>query len=462
MLRKALALLKPAPAIARVPEHAVDPLYRQWRLRILSSSLIGYALFYIVRKNLSLAMPVMEHELGISKADLGIFLTLHGIFYGISKFANGFLGDRTNPRYFMPLGLICSALMNVCFGLSSAVATLGIFWLLNGWFQGMGFPPCARSLTHWFGAGERGTRFAIWNSSHSIGAALALLICSELVVYNWRLCFLVPAVLAVAGAAFLIERLRDTPESVGLPPIEEYTGEAEASGEGSAKAASPESNEPDFRQFVLHQVLLNPMIWVISLANFFVYTVRASILDWGPTFLTETKHIELQHAGWIVAGYEVAGLFGMLLSGWMTDKLFRGRGGRACFFYMLLCCLCIYLFWRLPGQSAFVNTALLCAIGFFIYGPQCLVGVMAANLATKRAAATAIGVTGLFGYLSGILSGWGLGLIVESGGWGPGLGTILAAAAAATVLFALSWNARHTTPRTQPRAFPVLELETKR
>ncbi len=435
MLNHVIAPLKPAPRVAPIRDPSrIHAAYRHWRPRILYASLIGYALFYLVRKNLSVAMPAMERDLGISKPELGIFLTLHGIFYGVSKFSNGFLGDRTNPRFFMALGLVCSAAMNICFGLSSAVTTLGVFWLLNGWFQGMGFPPCARSLTHWFAAGERGTKFAIWNTSHSIGAALALLLCSELVLYNWRLCFLVPAALALAGAAFLVERLRDTPESVGLPPIEEYREETKA-----GQAAPAELDGPAFRRFVVSHVLLNPGIWIISVANFFVYTVRSSILDWGPTFLTEAKHIQLHHAGWIVAACEGSGVLGMLVSGWMTDTLFRGRGSRACFFYMLLCSVCVLLVWRLPGHSLIANAALLCGVGFFIYGPQCLVGVIAANLATKRAAATAIGVTGLFGYLSGVLSGWGLGRIVQSGGWNPGCRTIFAAAVVATALFALAW-----------------------
>lgn len=448
MPSRIIQLLKPAPAITTLRDPAeIDARYRHWRPRILYASLIGYALFYFVRKNLALAMPVMEHELGISKADLGIFLTLHGVFYGVSKFANGFLGDQTNPRYFMALGLACSAVMNICFGLSSAVAAFGVFWLLNGWFQGMGFPPCARSLTHWFALEERASRFAVWNTSHSIGAALAILTCNELVRCNWRLCFLVPAVLALIGAVLLIEFLRDTPQSLGLPPIEQYRRAPDAS---SNPPADPD--EPAFRQFVIRNVLLNPMIWVISLANFFVYTVRGSILDWGPTFLTEAKHVQLYHAGWIVAAYEATGVLGMLVSGWLTDKLFRGRGGRACFVYMLLCGLCIYLFWKLPAQSAFVNTALLCMVGFFIYGPQCLVGVIAANLATRRAAATAIGLTGLFGYLSTVLSGWGLGRIVEAGGWNPGFGTILIAAFAATALFAVAFNATHSSPPAKPHA----------
>ncbi len=439
MLQRLTRMLEPAPAASPLQDEAqVDAQYRRWRWRMLYSSLIGYALFYFVRKNLSLAMPAMERDLHITKTDLGKVLSWHEVCYGVSKFTNGFLGDRTNPRYFMPLGLACSAVVNLCFGLSSAVWTFGLFWLLNGWFQGMGFPPCARTLTHWFGPRERGTMFGIWNTSHSIGAALALLVCSGLILYNWRLCFLVPAGIALLGAVFLVNRLRDTPQSLGLPSIERYQAEP-----GSEEAMPPDLDAREFRAFVMRHVLLNPMIWIISAANFFVYTVRGSFLNWGPTMLVETKHIQLHHAGWIVAAFEIAGMLGMLVGGWMTDRVFHGRGGRACFVFMLACGACILTFWKLPGQSVLLNAALLCAIGFFIYGPQCLVGVIAANVATRRAAATAIGVTGLFGYLSGVLSGWKLGKIVQAGGWEPGFRTILGAALVATVLFALSWNARH-------------------
>src|SRR5262245_12846182 len=128
----------------------VERRYRYYRPRILFWSLVGYMVYYFVRKNISIAMPVMEKQLGVTKTDLGMFLTLHGLLYGVSKFANGVVGDRVNARWFMASGLILSALINLCFGLGSAVVTLGIFWMLNGWFQGMGFPPCARLLTHWF------------------------------------------------------------------------------------------------------------------------------------------------------------------------------------------------------------------------------------------------------------------------------------------------------------------------
>src|SRR5436305_4885164 len=90
----------------------VDRRYRYYRPRILLWSLVGYAMFYFVRKNLPVAMPVMEQQLGITKTSLGLFLTLHGVLYGISKFANGFLADRLNARYFMAAGLLLSAMLN--------------------------------------------------------------------------------------------------------------------------------------------------------------------------------------------------------------------------------------------------------------------------------------------------------------------------------------------------------------
>jgi len=425
---------KPAPPAPRIQDtQQVNRLYRQWRFRILCSTLIGYALFYFVRKNISCALPAMEHDLGLTKASLGLFLTLHGVLYGISKFANGFLGDRANVRYFMPAGLILSAVMNFGFGMSGTAVAFGLFWLANGWFQGMGFPPCARALTHWFSPRERGLKFAVWNTSHSVGAALVLVLCGYLAPINWRLAFFVPAGLAVICAGFLLWRLRDTPASMGLPPVEEYAGDKPEHPDGD--------KESGFGPFVRRYVFGNPMIWVVAIANFFIYTVRYSFLDWGPTFLNQTRHVEIPAAGWMLFAYEVSGIIGMLISGWVTDRVFGGRGARVCFISMVCCAACVSAFWKLDSRSALVNAALLCGTGLFVYGPQALVGVIAANLATRRAAATAIGLTGLFAYMSSVLSGWGIGMMVDKCGWQPAFALFVASALIAAVLFAVAWNA---------------------
>jgi OPA family glycerol-3-phosphate transporter-like MFS transporter/OPA family sugar phosphate sensor protein UhpC-like MFS transporter len=401
--------------------------YRYWQRRILLSTIIGYAMFYFVRKNLSVAMPEMGKDLGISKTDLGLFLTLHGLLYGLSKFANGMLGDRTNARTFMAAGLLLSAVVNVFFGFSSAVFTLGLLWMLNGWVQGMGFPPCARLMTHWFPPKELATHFSIWNTSHSIGAGLVVVLCGYLAAYNWRLCFFVPAGLAILTSLFLLASLPDTPPSLGLPEVA-----------GTEQAASAEG----FSSALLRQVFGNPYIWLLALGSFCVYILRYAVLDWGPTFLTEMKHIKLAHSGWMVAGFEVSGVVGMLICGWLTDRVFGGRGARLCVISMALAGVSFFLFWKLASQSLWLNLLLLCLAGFFIYGPQALVGIVVANLATKRLAATAIGFTSIFSYASTLISGWGLGALVEHYGWNTALAGLTGVAALGTLLFVLVWPAK--------------------
>jgi OPA family glycerol-3-phosphate transporter-like MFS transporter/OPA family sugar phosphate sensor protein UhpC-like MFS transporter len=429
-----LRFFEPAPPI---PVTLTDPAqikaaHRSWQRRVMVATIVGYATYYFVRKNLSIAMPVMEKTLGVTKTDLGLFLTLHGVLYGVSKFVNGFFGDRCHVRTFMVTGLVLSAIMNVCFGLSSAVAALGFFWMINGWFQGMGFPPCARAYTHWVPPRELATKMSIWNASTNIGAGLVVVMCGYLLKYsgNWQLCFFVPAAIAFLCSVFLWFALPDTPPSVGLPEVEGTQN----------KPTAGESD--DWKAVAVKYVFSNPYIWLLAVANFFVYTIRYAVLDWGPTLLTQAKHLQLTNAAWMVAAFEISGMIGALIGGWLTDRLFGGRGFRSCVFYMALAGVSILLFWKVAGESFWLNTLFLCCSGFFIYGPQCLISIAAANLATKRAAASAVGLTGLFGYASTTLSGVGLGKLVQTYGWNAAFIGLLIVAAIGTFVCALGWNAK--------------------
>jgi OPA family glycerol-3-phosphate transporter-like MFS transporter/OPA family sugar phosphate sensor protein UhpC-like MFS transporter len=331
----------------------------------------------------------------------------------------------------MVAGLAGSALLNIFFGMSSTVAALGVFWMLNGWFQGMGYPPCARLMTHWFSPKQLATKMSIWNISHQVGALLIVVLCGYLVArWDWRSCFFVPAGIALLGAVYLWRYLPDTPPSVGLPEV------------SGTHAASGAQTGAQFNAFVLKHVFLNKYVWLASLGNFFVYTIRYAVFNWGPTMLTETKHLRIIHAAWMMAGFECAGAIGALASGWLTDRFFGGRAMRVGVFYMALAGLSVFLFWKVPAQNEWISTLLLCSTGFFIYGPQCLVSVAAANLATKRAAATAVGLTSIFGYGSTILSGWGLGWLAAGYGWDAVFKSLLAAAGLGVLVFAASWPAK--------------------
>lgn len=418
-------------------------------MRILGSTMLGYVLFYFIRKNLSMAMPLIESDLGISKQELGLFLTAHGLLYGLSRFVNGIIADRVDPRWFMSVGLLLCAIANFGFGMSSTVWVMGTFWVINAWFQGMGFPPCAKSLTHWFAAEERGIKFSIWNTSHSMGAGLVFLLNAAVIFmfHDWRFCFFIPAALAVLGAFMLFKLLRDTPESLGLEPVETYYAKKK---DGNIETVDKpkerndeqsEQQEDSLGQTLVKHVYSNPAIWTISIANFFVYIVRFSILDWAPTFLKQAKGIDITHAGIVSSCYELIGIFGMLCSGFLMDRIFRGRGAKVCLIYMLGCTITMGLFWWVNASSVFINAIFLAILGFFIYGPQCLIGVIAANVATKKAAAAANGLTGIFGYASVIVTGWGVGYIAEKYDWNMVFLCLIGASFIAMLLFLFVLNA---------------------
>ena len=427
--------------------------FKYWQYRTIIATMAGYMLFYFLRKNFSLAMPGIESELGVTKTSLGLFLTLHGLVYGLSKFLNGYWSDRMNSRRYMAIGLALCVLVNVAFGFGPVLASLlsgtasgpafmvalvgvfGVLWVLNGLFQGSGFPPCARLLTHWIPPGELATKMSVWNTSHSIGAGLIVILCGYIMAYGgpgaWRFCFWAPAMIAGAGMIFLLWALRDTPSSVGLPEIP------------GTEIKGARAGEPVDKQFLRERVFLNPLIWMIGCANFTINLVRFAVLDWGPTLLKESKGVTLDHAGWMVAAFEIAGIIGMLAAGWVTDRYMGGRAPRTCVFCMAGAALFMFLFWILPGTApAWVLFATLLAAGFCIYGPQALTGVTAANISTKKLAGTSIGFTSLFSYASVIVSGVGMGALAQHFGWYYAYAVIIGVAVAGTLIFMLLWNAK--------------------
>jgi len=546
--------------------------FKIWQWRTIFATMIGYALFYFVRKNFSFAMPGMAAEYGISNTSFGVLMTIVGMVYGFSRFFNGVIADRMNARYHMSIGLFACALVSLAFGFAPMVlgveigvaphiliVAFAILLVLNNIFQGSGFPPCARLLTHWIPPQELATKMSIWNTSHSIGASLLAILCGfimgtmgknvsndaaavDKMTYNyvstafkddikksdiriakvngvkvekdndgylvygiytyksnfedgrrdttvydfsrknylaveraaathvgasieelaeltelpvvqvkasqsiasrashtgaWQWAFWIPGLLALVGAVGLFALLRDTPKSVGLPELE------------MAKTSIDDDEHTDAaarRAFVQKMVYKNPIIWALALANFFVYVVRFSVLDWGPKFLTEACDMAYSSAGAAVAVFEILGIIGMLVAGWVTDKLFGGRAHRTCLWCMVGAALCMagfYYFYLSPTEEPdALLIGVLAMAGFFIYGPQALIGIAAANQATKKAAATANGLVGIFGYLSTAVSGLGVGWLADNYGWSYVFMGVIAMAIVGGVVFLAMWGAK--------------------
>ena len=538
-----------------------------WQWRIIITTMLGYALFYFVRKNFSFAMPGIAAEYGISNTSFGAILAIVGLIYGFSRFLNGVLADRMNARYHMSIGLLLCALASIAFGFAPAllgieigvapyalVAVFAVLLVLNNLFQGSGFPPCTRLLTHWIPPQELATKMSIWNTSHSIGASILAILCGfimgtmgvnvsndstavEKITYNyvsknfkddvkrssnhiakvnaveivdaedgytvyvdytykpnykdgakvreqfdfshaaflavqeamaadaeatpqqiaaqcaiaepqakalqsivarsehtgaWQWCFWIPGIIALLGALGLYIFLRDTPSSVGLPELEMTKTTLDAKDDAESR-----------RAYVRKMVYRNPVIWILAVANFFVYVVRFSVLDWGPKFLVEARDMSYAYAGGTVAIFEIFGIIGMLVAGWATDRFFAGRAHRTCLVCMVGTALFMTIFYFLPSDvHPMVLICVLAMAGFFIYGPQALIGIAAANQATKKAAATANGLVGIFGYLSVFVSGLGVGILVDFFGWNYVFVGMIAMAVVGAAVFLMMWNAK--------------------
>jgi OPA family sugar phosphate sensor protein UhpC-like MFS transporter len=335
----------------------------------------------------------------------------------------------------MSLGLILTGVFNICFGFSSSFLFFALFWGLNGWFQGWGWPPCARLLTHWYSQSERGSWWSSWNTSHNVGGAIIPLLASYLIEhYHWRIAMFVPGVLSIILGLLLMERLRDTPQSLGLPSVEKFKNEDKAIQKANEKPTL------SIKETLVEHILRNKFIWLIAISYFFVYVVRQAVNDWSQLFLIETKGYSPLAAGACVFWFEIGGFFGSIASGWSSDWIFKGKRGPVNVIFTFFVLFAVWWFWKNQLNLVVVDSALLFAVGFFVFGPQMLMGVAAAELSHKEAAGTATGFIGWFAYFGAAVAGGPLGALIKHFGW-QGFFIVLAICSIiAFVLLLPLWN----------------------
>ena len=432
-----------------------DAEYKRLRWQVFLGIFIGYAGFYIVRKNFSMAIPMLA-PFGFDKGELGVVLSMNAIAYGFSKFIMASVSDRSNARRFLPLGLTLAALSMMFMIVpvqfigpnhkNWAIALMAFLNFLVGWFNGMGWPPCGRVMTRWFSIKERGTWMSVWNCAHNVGGALV----GPMAVYgavwfgSWFYgadtqryfligTYLFPACVAILIAIVAYCLIRDTPQSCGLPPIEKWRNDY--SSTYNARAEQVMSTKDIFKT-----VLSNRFLWYIAFANAFVYMVRYGCLDWAPTILTE-QGINIKDAGWAYFAYEIAAIPGTIICGWLSDHVFHGRRALPTMLFMGIVAVLIFIYWQ-NFTNIHIVLACLIAIGFFIYGPVMLIGVQALDLAPKNAAGTAAGLTGFLGYVLGtaLLANVVIGYVAETAGWSWTFMLLIGACVLSVLFMALTYQ----------------------
>ncbi|WP_173657620.1 MFS transporter family glucose-6-phosphate receptor UhpC [Glaesserella parasuis] len=412
-------------------ENQSHKIYHYWRLHIMIGMYIGYAGFYLTRKSFNYVVPTLITDLGIDKNNIGIISTLFYITYGISKFISGVYLDKENPKHFMAYGLFLTGITNILFGLSSSVLMFTILWVINAWFQGWGWPSCSKLLTTWYSRNERGLWWSIWNTAHNVGGAMIPLIIGYLTLhYSWRYGFIAAGGLAILISIFLFFRLQNTPETMGLPSIGKWRND-------NLELAQEKEGKYLTWNKILHQyVFFNKYIWLLALSYALVYVVRTAINDWGNIYLTEKYHYDLVSANSALSLFEVGGFIGSLVAGWGSDKLFASNRGPIALLFAIGIFFSIIAMWLMPKENFILQAGIFFSVGFFVFGPQMLIGMAAAECSHKKTPASATGFVGLFAYLGAAIAGYPLALVMESYHW-SGFFVVIACAASGIALLLL-------------------------
>lgn len=412
-------------------EEEVKKAYKKGRIDIFATCFIGYTVFYLTRKNISVALPVLSSDLGFTNVELGILGSALYFSYAIGKFINGMLADKADANRFMVISLVISAITNILFALSPLVFApdvqfmgqsallllMSFFWGVNGWFQSAGFPICAKVLTFWWSNKERGTVWSIWAASHQLGTCLVFLLAGWLIPrYGWQSAFIVPGILCLLSSIYIAKSMHDKPQTMGLPEVDEYSGV-----DKSVQEAEEEDDKLSYFEILKKHIFFNPIMWTLVLSFIFVYIFRYGTEDWIIKYLVDFKGNSLAVATQKQTFLPLFGIAGVLLAGVMSDKMFKGRRMPVNIFFCVGLIVCLFGLMYNSGDtllSTIIDYVCLSGIGLFTAGPLIFIGgLCAVESSSKKVAAAATGFCGIFGYLGAMISGIGTGYFIDNFGW---------------------------------------------
>ena len=400
------------PRAQKVPAEQQDAAFRRLRRKTFWGVTLAYTLYYVCRMTLGVVkQPLIDGGI-LTAGQLGIIGSAFYFVYAIGKFVNGFIADYCNIRRFMAAGIGVSAVVNLVLGLTghaagffgSAVLLVGfaVLWGVNGWVQSMGSPPGTISLSRWFPLSRRGTMYSIFSSTPQLGKAVSMILTGFIVAAaGWQWGFLAAAVAGGIGLVVSLCMISDTPESEGLPSVQELSGEE----------LRPIDKQPT--KELQKWVFRHPGIWVIAISTAFLYVTQHAVSDWGVLFLQKQKAFSLERATQVIGLAEIFGVAGNLAAGWLSDVLFRGNRSRPVVLAGVLAVSALSAFLFLGG-GFLANMAFVALFSFAFSVVFCIVaGLMALDFVPRKATGAALGIVGISSYaaagLQSLASGWLIG-----------------------------------------------------
>ncbi len=309
-----------------MPEHKVGDVYSRLRSSTFWGATAAYSLFYLCRLSMGVVKKPLIDEGLFSAAELGVIASAFYFVYAIGKFINGFVADYCNVRRYMATGLVISSVINLLMGLVglgngyagfpqyAVYLIFVVLWGINGWVLSMGSPSGIVSLSRWFPQSRRGTFYSIFCSTPYIGEALSMILTGAIVAaYGWEYGFIASALGGFMGVGIILSFVSDTPQSKGLPSIQEISGEE----------IKPVDKMPtkEIQQYVLK----HPAIWVIAVSCAFINLVKYGLMEWGVLYLQGARKFSLESASWIIGFSAFFAILGTVGAGWLSDTVFKGN-----------------------------------------------------------------------------------------------------------------------------------------
>ena len=402
------------PSAEKVPPQEVDSTYRKIRSRTFWGAVVAYSLYYVCRLSLSIVkQPLIDGGI-FTAGQLGVIGSSLLFVYAVGKFMNGFIADYCNIKRFMATGLLVSAVANLLLGLLglfhgasgtvSAVffVSFAVLWGINGWVQSMGSPPGIISLSRWFPLSRRGTYYSFFCSSPYLGEFLSFIIVGLIVgALGWQYGFIFASLGGFAGAAIIIFFVSDTPESKGLPSVQELSGEEMKAEDGMRTVETQKS------------VLRHPGIWIIAASSAFVYIAKYAIANWGVLFLQKEKAFSLESATQIIAFSAALGVLGTILAGWLSDKVFKGSRVIPVIISGLLSFISFALF-LFAGGGYVANIIYVSMFSLAVGVLYCIIaGLMAMDIVPRKATGAALGIVGISSYVAAGIQDIASGYLIQ-------------------------------------------------
>lgn len=356
---------------------------KRLQMSFFISATLGYGLYYVCRMSLNvIKKPLVDNGI-LTEQELGIVGSALFFTYAAGKLINGFIGDRVNITRFMGLALIVSSLINIVLGMSHSFWVFVVLWGINGWVQSIGAPSSVVGLSRWFTDRERGSYYGFWSASHNIGEAITFIGTAFIVsIAGWQWGFGAAGIAGLIGAAIILIFMKDSPTSQGLPSI------------------IPEKERHVSSVKAQLSVLKNPYIWILALSSAFMYISRYAIGSWGIFFLENEKSYTSIQASSIVAISSVSGIVGTILSGYLSDRFFKGNRDAPAIIFGVLNAFSISLFVLIPQGYYYIDVISMVLFGLSIGVLICyLGGLMATDIVSKKASGAALGVVGIASYL---------------------------------------------------------------